>query len=249
MLNFKQIIFGAIVGIFIINISPARATVGGPTIISEVRANAAGEVIYVEQSMSGRGCPPIIYSLNTETGAKNVVVSCDLSEQNLDGYTELFSQTLAQFPAVLESVAFESMGVEMRAKVNVVQEVVEDLENNIFPRTDYSVDILRNGEKLGTLEYSGCRPDQAHQFSVYSSVNPEKLLIKSTSIGDCFEGGYLVDRLHLLDVPTSPNVVATTTQTGGGLGIPSYVYQIIIVLILGILAWFAYGKKGGEGSN
>lgn len=239
----KKFIFSAIAGVFIINVSPVQATVGGPTVISEVRANEAGEVIYVQQSMSGRGCPPIIYSLDTETGAKNVLVSCDLSEQDLKGYTELFSQTLVQFPTVLESVAFESMGVEMRAKINVVREVTEDLENNVFSRTDYSVDILRNDQKLGTLEYSGCKPDQAHEFKIYPLANPDKLLIKSTSIGDCFEGGYPVDRLHLLDNPISPSVAVTTTQTGGGLGIPSYVYQIIIVLILGGMAWFVYGRK------
>ncbi len=231
-----------------INVLPVQATVGGPITISEVRTNADGsEVIYVEQNMGGRGCPPEIYKLDLASGAKSLLVSCNESEQNKVAYDAKFAETLAQFPVALNSV--ELLSLNTRAQVNVTREVKEDLANNVFARTDFKVDILRNDQKLRTLEYSGCKPDQAHEFKIYPLTNPEKLLIKSTSIGDCFEGGYSVDLIHLVNVPTSSNETATTTQTGGGFAIPSYVYQIIIVLLIGGIAWFAYGRKGNNVNN
>ena len=95
----------------------------------------------------------------------------------------------------------------------------------------FKVDILRNNQKLRTLEYSGCRPDQAHEFKIYSLLNQENFLLKSTSIGDCFEGGYNVDKLYL--------VLGSTRS----FSIPSYVYQIIIGLLIGGIAWFACKGK------
>ena len=229
-MNIKNIFAWAMVGVFIINVLSVLATVGGPTIISEVRTSATGsEIIYVEQNMGGRGCPPEIYKLDLTSGDKSLLVNCRESEQDKVAYDAKFAETLAQFPVALNSADLTSLN--MRAQVSVTREVKEDLANNVFARTDFKVDILRNNQKLRTLEYSGCRPDQAHEFKIYSLLNQENFLLKSTSIGDCFEGGYNVDKLYL--------VLGSTRS----FSIPSYVYQIIIGLLIGGIAWFAYKGK------
>ena len=54
----KLHIFSIVLGISVI-VSPALATVGGPTFIHTLKYNPLDEsVYYIQNSESGRGCPP-----------------------------------------------------------------------------------------------------------------------------------------------------------------------------------------------
>ncbi len=196
-------IIGIPLAYFILSVSPVQATVGGPTYIYNIRSNTDSDsgreigVMYEEQNIGGKGCPPEIYALDTKTGKRNVLVSCDEGIGNdTSSYQTKFAITLAKYPILLNRINLKYNSI--RAKATVIREIGGDYENNVSPKTDFSLDIFQNNEKKATLAYSGCKPEQPHIIEGYTiPVNNFIALLVST-IGDCFETGYVREQLYIV---------------------------------------------------
>lgn len=186
--------------------SIANATVGGPTYIHSVQTDSQGkEVIYQTEDLGGRGCPPEIFSINIQTGAKNVLIDCDDTE-NFDAITNMakLEETLAKFPIILNRIDLLKNGISAVSKV-VAEEKYDESKGN-FGKTDFSVDILQDGTKKETFTYSGCTPGQPQVIEGYDIPNSTSIALVLSTKGDCFEGGYSMDRIFIV-----PNVKKTDT--------------------------------------
>ena len=79
----KKIIFAfaplILFGVFtLIPLDKASATVGGPTLIYDLKFDPATKsVYYTEQNYGGRGCPPELKAISTDTNQVRTIFSCD----------------------------------------------------------------------------------------------------------------------------------------------------------------------------
>src|SRR3989344_4948947 len=102
----------------------ARATVGGPTYISQIAFNAKeSSVYYTVHDNGGRGCQPIIHSIDLTTLKDSEIKSCSQIEQEFPyveggapGYNQFIADTYQGLP-YLWSVSLEknniNIGVEL----------------------------------------------------------------------------------------------------------------------------------------
>ena len=183
-----------IVGTGVITSERAHATVGGPTYVYNVRAAASAgtepkELMYVTHSMSGKGCPPEIFTLNRETGARKILADCDDAK-----HEQVFKDTLLKYPVALNRVHLPFNSI--RAEVTVLGETAEDPDTYMGKRTDFRLDIFQNDIKIGTYTYAGCYPNQPHIIEGYSTPKGTLVALIVSTISDCFEGGYTGETLY-----------------------------------------------------
>ncbi len=182
---------------YFINVSITNATVGGPTYISNIQTNNGQDIAYQVSNMGGRGCPPEVYSYNVINGKSNLILSCnDLEKLNsVDAMTEL-EITLSKYPIILNKIDLNKNKISAVAKV--IREEKYDESKGLWGKTDFSVDIFQNNVKKTTLEYSGCRPEQNHTIEGYANPESNYIILKVSTIGDCFEGGYTSQSIYSL---------------------------------------------------
>lgn len=215
----------------------AHATVGGPTHVYDIRAAAnlgqdVKEIIYVEQSGSGKGCPPEIYSLNISTGAKTNLVHCDDPK-----HEENFKATLAKYPTKLYRVHLPYNQIE--AEVKVTKETPYDPNTFMGKKTDFVMNVFQNKKPLAVMAYSGCNRDQVHILEGYAYPSGPLVALLVSTVGDCFEQGYTFERLYPVvgaqityDYPqtpraeNSPAIIDASKESGNLLLIASTVTPI-----------------------
>lgn len=200
----KSTIFGTAIAVaFLLNVSITNATVGGPTLIHSLQYSSSKpqEIIFEAQNYGGKGCPPEIFSLDLNTGAIKTVVDCDDVDWDLaqNGYNAKLEYTLSQYPSLLRHIDLNINNIT--AEVTVTGEEKYNPNAGFFGRTDYRLDVFQNGVKKGSYNYSGCSVDQPHVIEGYTVPNTRNLVLLVSSKGDCFEGGYAVERLFVV-----PNV-------------------------------------------
>lgn|GEM_PF-2695127 len=188
----KKIILG-FVGVMLLSTTSAHATVGGPTYTYNLRVtHGAGatpkEIMYISHSSEGRGCPPLIYLLNTQTKTSSILVGCDepLYEQN-------FKSTLDKYPVPLHRIHLPFNLI--KAVVTVVREVEDDPGAFMGKKTEFLLELFQQDTKIASIPYSGCYPDQPHVIEGYATPTGSLSVILVSTTGDCFEGGYVREQV------------------------------------------------------
>lgn len=180
----------------------ALATVGGPTYISSIAFNAKeNSVYYIVHDNGGRGCPPIIHKVNVATGTHSEVKSCDQlesedvhSEEGRQKYNQFIHDTVTVLPA-LGSVSLSKNRIDVQVK-SLRAEFMEGFEEPVW--WNFEARIAQDGKEIKKINFRGCAKDQPHIFEGYMVPNSGKMAILISNKGDCFEGGYVKESLHLI---------------------------------------------------
>jgi len=218
----KKIIFvTALVVTTLLGISLVHATVGGPTIIDSLQYSSTNkqEFIYEVISYSGKGCPPEIYSINLIDGTKKPLLTCKQADLMTDiAYTATLESVLSAYPSLLKHIDLEKNNFS--AKIAVTgQKTATDQD---VGSTDFRLDLFQNGESKGVFNYSGCRPEQVHTIEGYIIPNVNTLVLLVSTTNDCWEGGYIGEKLYLVPNVTlynqSPLPLKNNNEASAGTG-------------------------------
>lgn len=211
----KITLFSAVlILVYLINVPPSHATVGGPTFISNIQTDAKGqEIIYEIWFQSGKGCPPELHSYNLQIGLKKVLLSCDelLKLSNRDQMVET-EVTMSKYPVMLKRIDLNKN--KITAVSTVTDEQKYDELKGLFGKTSFSLDIFQDGIKKTTYVYQGCKPEQQQIIDGYRIPNSKFMILILSTTGNCFEGGYT--KQHMIVVPNTTiydaNALSITTN-------------------------------------
>ena len=183
----------------------AHATVGGPTFVYDFTYNPANEsVYYVKNSESGRGCPPELLKISLATGNSQVAYSCDEGERLIvpaNGYSispvnaKIASLTNGFKPLTPIHLKKNDLSVDVRFVnyENISPEVSEILKANFI------ASVSQAGKKLVEFPIVGCKETQPFTLAGYAIPGFEKKIVLLLSAkGDCWEGGYINENLHVV---------------------------------------------------
>lgn len=178
------------------------ATVGGPTYISQIAyKDSDGSVYYLESDMGGKGCPPIIHSINLAKNQDIEVKTCDeVFQQFFKDYNEESRQKYGQFISdayknlpYLGSVSLKKNNIDVRVEV-----LSEHIENGETFWTEFRATLTQDNKEVAKLDFRGCSKDQPHIFEGYKISNTGAMAILISNKGDCFEGGYVRESLSII---------------------------------------------------
>jgi len=179
------------------------ATVGGPTYISQIAFNASkNTVYYLESDMGGKGCPSIIHAINLANVQDTEVKTCDevfqqffkdYSEENQNKYSQFIHDTYQNL-SYLGSVSLTKNNIDVNVEF-ISENVAEDGE--VYWR-EFDAIISQDGKSLTRTRFRGCSKDQPHIFEGYRIPNTDSMAILISNKGDCFEGGYVNESLHVI---------------------------------------------------
>lgn len=175
-----------------------HATVGGPTLIHTLQyGTEKNYVLYEEQNYGGKGCPPGANLLDLRDGSVVPMVSCsDADWMDTNAYNQRLESTLSRYPNLLKHIDLTKNGITANVSVTKVTKSNEDA--GIFPKTDFKMDVYQNGTLAGSFSYSGCSANQVHIVEGYVIPYTTNLVLLLSTKGDCFEGGYTNETLHVI---------------------------------------------------
>jgi len=203
----KQIHIFLYISLFLLFVLPidALATVGGPTTIDRLAYNQnQNAVYYTVRFEGGRGCPPVVYKISLEGGRVDSVLNCDQAESlyNLQNSTDQ-----ERYYKAIDNIMFEGVPLKkinlinhgIKAEVGHINEVfLDDSEWKL--NSNFHVKILQGNKIKSEFDAKGCEDDQPFVFRGYAIPGVmDKILIMQSTIGDCFEGGYVVDNLFVIN--------------------------------------------------
>jgi hypothetical protein len=178
------------------------ATVGGPTYISEIAYNASNNsVYYLENNYGGKGCPPVIHSINLTNNQDTQVKSCDeVFQEFFKNYSEENNQKYRQFISdfyrnlsYIGSVSLKKNNIDVN-----VDTLSERVENSEKYWTEFRATLTQDNKEIAKIDFRGCDKEQPHIFEGYKIPNSDAMAILISNKGDCFEGGYVRETLHLV---------------------------------------------------
>ena len=179
-----------------------KATTGGPTYISEIAfSTSSNSIFYIENDNSGRGCLPIIHKLDLTTLKNLELKTCTEIEQEFlnDKYEEgvqlnnqFISETFENL-SYLHSVNLKKNNIKII--INFLSEYIED---GFAYWSEFSATIIQDNKEISKINFRGCTKAQPHIFEGYMVPNSDALAILISNKGDCFEGGYINESLHLI---------------------------------------------------
>ncbi len=247
----------------------AYATTGGPTYLSTLSYNAAeNAVYYIENDYSGRGCPPIVHKINLSTLADTEVKNCDQIFKEYQGeYQDGYGAFLQDYQSGLSysylgSVSLKKNNIDVDVRL-VSEEKFEDLDEVMW--RNFQATITQNGKKLGEINFRGCYADQPHIFEGYMVPNSDAMAILISNKGDCMEGGYINETLHIVrgvqylntavvrgfktddaTEPNTANLIVSASQeaapeTGGNMN-NKYLYLLPLAVAI-FLGGFFLGRR------
>lgn len=194
--------FGILIALFIAN--SALATVGGPTFLHTFKYNPLDEsVYYIVNSENGRGCPPELMKLSLNSGKSQVVYSCDEGEKLMqsNGYNDSavnieIEKIMTDFkglaPINLKNNRI-SIDISFVNYENISPEIAEIKNANFF------ASVFQDNKKIVDLPISGCNLEQPFVFAGYAIPGfDKKIVLLLSTKGDCWEGGYIYETLHVL---------------------------------------------------
>lgn len=195
-MNIKYLPIAFFVFFFGLGITNVGATVGGPSLVYNLRTNVeAREVVYDFHGLDGKGCPPEVFSLNLETGELRVVADCDDPE-----YEAAYAASIVAYPIPLARMHLPYNQVS--AKASVLREI-EVNPDNFAGGTEFGLDLFQVEKKIAAFTYFGCYPNQPHILEAYGTADESVAVIVVSTIGDCFEGGYIRERVFVAKGLTS----------------------------------------------
>lgn len=195
-------IFVLILFSFLISGEQVLATVGGPTYIFQIAyKDSDNSVYYLKSDMGGKGCPPIIHSVNLAKMQDIEVKTCDeVFEEYSQDYSEESNQKYKQFISdnyknlsYLGSVSLEKNHIDVR-----IEELSEHIEDGEIFWTEFRATLTQDNKEVARLDIRGCSKDQPHIFEGYRIPNTDAMTILISNKGDCFEGGYVRESLSIV---------------------------------------------------
>jgi len=179
------------------------ATVGGPTYISEIAYNASNNsVYYLENDYGGKGCPPVIHSINLTNNQNTQVKTCDeVFQEFFKNYSEENNQKYRQFISdFYKSLSYIGSVNLKKNNINVnVSVLSERVENGEKYWTEFRAVLTQDNKEVAKIDFRGCDKEQPHIFEGYKIPNSNAMAILISNKGDCFEGGYVRETLHLVE--------------------------------------------------
>jgi hypothetical protein len=186
--------------------STTLATVGGPTYIGFFTYNSADEsVYYVHNSQSGRGCPPELKKISLATKEVSTSFSCDQGEALVGrgNYTE--GLALARDRINQITTSFKDITPISLPKNNIRIDVTFVRSEKVDPSIDwtslshFTATVYQGNTKVDEFPITGCAIEQPFTFAGYTVPGfDKKIILLSSTKGDCFEGGYISERLHVV---------------------------------------------------
>ncbi len=257
--------------------SYALATVGGPTYIGFFKYNNADQsVYYIQNSQSGRGCPPELMRISLTTEKVDTAFSCDQGEQ-LQGnnYANGASQVMGEISKITSS--FKDLTPISLSKNNIAIDIEFvstkklDSDPDWILSTLFLAKVYQNGKKIDEFEINGCNVEQPFTFEGYAVPGLEKkIVLLSSTKGDCFEGGYTVENLsvingvngldktsiggykssmlplvpseHTLTIYERDTVLADSNNISTDLASPTSSMKIVVIVLIAILIGLFLGK-------
>jgi hypothetical protein len=192
----KKVLF--IFALFALSFGITHATVGGPTYLSDLKYNPADSSIYFTYtSHSGKGCPPELLKLSVITEEITTIVSCDESfELSEDDRVIEFLGVTAPLKDLVQ-IDLSTNAINMEFKYVKTETIPGD--PSYILRTHFVASVFQNGELVDQFPFTACGADQPLVVGGYAipSLTKKIALLLSTK-GDCFEGGYIGESLHVI---------------------------------------------------
>jgi hypothetical protein len=208
MKNFTPTHIALITSIFVLTLfaSTTLATVGGPTYIGFFTYNSADEsVYYVQNSQSGRGCPPELKKISLATKEVTTSFSCDQGEALVGrgNYTEglaLARDRINQITTSFKDITPISLPKNnIRIDVTFVRSEKTDPSVDWTTMSHFVAKVYQGNTKVDEFPITGCTIEQPFTFAGYTVPGfDKKIILLSSTKGDCFEGGYISERLHVV---------------------------------------------------
>ena len=193
----------AVIAIQLLSTGKANATVGGPTYISDISYNPLNDMVYYfKHDNGGRGCPPIINAIDTITNLNTEVKTCDevFEEYNLYSDTqgdERYSQYIYDFLKPLTDI--NSINLKKNNIDITVDSLSEHIESGEKFWTEFRATVFQDNKEIAKIDFTGCDKEQPHVFEGYMIPNTNTLALLISTKGNCFEGGYIRETLHLIN--------------------------------------------------
>lgn len=201
----------------------ASATVGGPKIIENIGYDSATKKIYYSvEDYSGRGCPTWISYITLDTNKAGDVESCDqLIDRIYDSsdpnkWKEHDSEIRAFFKALqaLNEISLEKNHIT----VKVTAENAVRVEGELM-YTMLRANVSQDGNQKASLAFRGCDANQLNTFHGYEVPKTNTIVFVISGDGDCVEGGYRTDTLHLVKGITYYDTTVQSEDAGAASGV------------------------------
>lgn len=188
----------------LVGATTAHATVGGPTLIGSFSYNPENEsVYYILESQDGRGCPPSLRNISLASEAITTELSCNEGEDligsdysNQNGVFQRISEMTQGFK-YLNPINLSKNDIAV--DVNFVESETLEGSPEFIIRSQFVAEVYQGGKKIDGFEIQGCDVDQPFSFAGYAIPGFEKkIILLSSTKGDCWEGGYSFERLHVI---------------------------------------------------
>ena len=188
------------------------ATVGGPTVIYDFKYNPLDEsVYYTKQDYSGRGCPPELVKLSLNSGISEDAYSCDEGEKLLtqdNNYDHSIVRrkidAMTQGFKPLPPLSLQDSDISIKVTFNRAENYSPEFDEVL--RRHFTATVYQNEVEVSEFPVTGCSLNQPFIFHGYSIPGFEKKLVTLLSTkGDCFEGGYINETLHMIAGVTNLN--------------------------------------------
>lgn len=206
----------------LIPIQSTFATVGGDSYVGELKYNPIDEsVYYIRTDGGGRGCPPILNKISLTAKNEETVFSCNdgeklINEQNSEsdpnysGVNNLIWSKIQDLTSKFKSLVSINLNKNnIELDISFVKDVYFPVNNTpdlpetyekILDRKLFSVQVFQNKKKIDQFEISGCNLEQPFLFAGFMIPGFEKkIILVSSAKSDCFEGGYITEKIHIIN--------------------------------------------------
>lgn len=184
----------------------AEATVGGPTIISDFKYSPEDQSVYFTQhDFGGRGCPPILKKISLISEETEIFFSCEEGESLIsesDSWSSrvgLVYQEIEKITGSLKLLIPISLP-NNNLEIDIKYKDKEYLSDEFVIKTNFTADIYQDKVKVDEVAFAGCDIDQPFLFQAFAIPGYEqKIILLLSSVGDCFEGGYIFEQLFVIE--------------------------------------------------
>ncbi len=188
--------------------SVAYATVGGPTYIGDFHYNRADESIYYQvNEQSGRGCPTLLYKISLENRAVTPVVNCDQAEAIVNASTnqqDRYYGLRTTYADMLSAMKPLSPIALTNSNIHIDIEYVDESTygtgaDSFVSHRNFIANVYQNSTKVDSFKITGCSTNQPFVFLGFAIPGFEKkIAVLSSTKGDCYEGGYTRESIHVV---------------------------------------------------
>jgi hypothetical protein len=211
--------------------SSALATVGGPTLVSDLKYDPVSKLVYyTEQNYGGKGCPPELKSLDPISGQRKTIYSCDYGINKPQGYNQLSAiSTFTKNFQTLEKVDMNKSDIFVEIK-STNYKPVQMFEAKKFIATIAQSDIVSK-----QFETTICEPSDPVTVDTYiipsttpggPRINTAIFLFSRTGL--CYEGGYTNESLYAVTgFGTSIMIPATSWYKSPDASLPSAFNKVV----------------------